>query len=439
MPDYESWGRYPVARQDGQRLDWMLDRLPQTEAGTTLLAQGAARSYGDVCLNDGGRLLLTENLDRFIEFDKQQGIVTCESGLTLAELLEYIVPHGWFVPVTPGTKYVSIGGMLANDVHGKNHHVEGTFGCHVLEFELLRSDGKKYRCSANENSALFSATIGGLGLTGFVNWVKFRLKPIASNMLDTETLKFTSIREFYELSSRSDRDWEYTVAWIDAVSSGKSFGRGLFMRGKHAEPGSLAGENPPLKMKKGLHIPFDFPAFVLNPLSIRAFNSLYYHKVRKDRVTGQQGFNPFFYPLDSLYNWNRIYGKRGLLQYQCVVPHENGIEIIEQLLRLCADSRLGSFLSVIKVFGDIPSPGMLSFPRSGITLALDFANVGSRLYRLLDKMDEIVVAANGAVYPAKDARMKAASFFHYYPRWDEFSQHIDERFSSGFLRRMTGE
>lgn len=415
-------------------LAWRDEALPAAE-GRTLLAHGQGRSYGDVALNAGGTVLTTTRLDRFLTFDKAQGVLCAEAGTTLAQALELIVPHGWFLPVTPGTRFVSLGGAVANDVHGKNHHQAGTFGNYVQRLALRRSTGELLICSPTQNRELFRATIGGLGLTGLIVWVEFNLKKIHSSCIEQESIRFDSLEDFYVLSSESV-DWEYTVAWVDCLARGKKLGRGIFFRGKHADAdNSLASQ--PVIHKPRVAVPFNLPGWLLNRLTVRLFNSLYYNKPR--RRTSQVHFEPFFYPLDSIADWNRFYGQRGFFQYQCVIPQHPGEAAMREILTTIAGSGQGSFLSVLKVFGDVPSQGLLSFPRAGTTLALDFANHGIRTRRLLAQLDQITAKHNGAVYPAKDACMSAESYQHYYPQWREFSQYIDPAFSSSFWRRVTNQ
>ncbi len=435
MNVFQSWGRIPVVKQNSVFPNWR-NSVAIDNANSLLLPYGRGRSYGDSCLNDEQTICVTSRLNHFIHFDCEQGILRCESGVGLDEILQLVVPHGWFLPVTPGTKYVTVGGAIANDVHGKNHHLVGAFGCHVAAFELLRTTGERLQCSINENASLFRATIGGLGLTGLISWAEIRLKKIATPFMDTETIRFENLAEFFSLSEESDRDWEYTVSWIDCLAQGRSLGRGLFMRGRHSEEHvSEAGKTG----KKTLSMPVDAPGFLLNQYTIRLFNELYYRKNRKNRLSIHGHYEPFFYPLDSIGQWNRMYGRRGFYQYQCVVPLADGQAIITALLKTIAASGMGSFLSVLKKFGDIESPGMLSFPRQGVTLALDFPNYGNRVLALFEKLDDVVMAANGAVYPAKDARMSAEAFQHYFPQWRDFSQYRDPGMSSSFWRRVTGE
>jgi len=432
---YLSWGRYPRVNQDIQKILWRPDTLPKVNESHSLLPYGLGRSYGDVCLNEDGTLLSTRSMARFIAFDKEKGVIRCDAGVCLKDLLEVIVPHGWFVQVTPGTKFVTIGGMIANDVHGKNHHRVGTFGRHISCFELLRSDGSKKLCSPDQNSELFSATIGGLGLTGLISWAEIKLKKIQGPYIDTETIRFPNLDEFFDLSRDSDNAWEYTVAWIDSLAKGKNLGQGMFMRGNHSVT-PCPDKSPPMKQK--FSIPIDAPSNMLNKHSIKLFNTAYFKKQFSKRSHKSQHFDKYFYPLDSIGHWNRLYGKQGLLQYQSVVPMNHGKEVITEILKQCIKVGQGSFLSVLKIFGNIASPGLLSFPREGVTLALDFPNRGKKSFLLLDALDKIVTEADGAVYPAKDARMSATSFKSYYPNWKEFEQYIDPHFSSSFWRRVTG-
>jgi FAD/FMN-containing dehydrogenase len=433
---YTSWGRFPRIRQLGRELAWRSDPLPEALAGTeTLLPFGNGRSYGDVCLNRGGTVLATQSLNRFISFDPESGVLRCESGVLLADVLRLVVPAGWFLPVSPGTRYVSVGGAVANDVHGKNHHRAGTFGAHVRTFELLRSDGGRLQCSPDENSGLFRASIGGLGLTGLMTWVELQLRKIDGPMLKEESLKFANLDEFFRLSEASDEDFEYTVAWVDCASKGDALGRGLFARANHIdkEPGKITPDNG-----LRLSVPVEPPFSLINSYSLKLFNAWWYRRQRDRRKVRSIHYQPFFYPLDSIGNWNRIYGPRGFLQYQCVLPGDDGREVLRQMLTAISDSGNGSFLAVLKIFGDKPSPGLMSFPRPGVTLALDFPN-NPGVMKLLDRLDDMTREVGGAVYPAKDARMSAASFRSYFPAWQEFSDHIDPGFSSSFWRRVAGE
>ena len=433
---YQSWGRYPRAEQEVVRLWSRHDPFPLDRIdGKTALPRGNGRSYGDSCLNDGGMLIDVRGLDRLIDFDPETGILRCEAGVLLADILKFAVPQGWFVPATPGTRLITVGGAIANDVHGKAHHQDGTFGRHVRCFELLRSDGSRYLCTPQENSDWYRATIGGLGLTGLILWAEIALKRIGSPYIDSETVKCTNLDEFFSVSADSDQDYEYTVAWLDCTARGPRLGRALFSRGNHV---NTVPDKLPRIPGRRLSVPIEPPITLVNSLSLRAFNKLYYARQREHRRREIVHYEPFFYPLDAILEWNRIYGPRGFFQYQCVLPGNDGRSAVREVLERITASGEGSFLAVMKIFGDLDSPGILSFPQSGVTLAIDFPNRGRRTLSLLDQLDEVVRAAGGRVYPAKDARMSAESFDHYYPRWRELLPYTDPILSSSFWRRVTG-
>jgi FAD/FMN-containing dehydrogenase len=397
-----------------------------------MLPVGLGRSYGDVCLLDRGALLNTRGLARLIGFNADTGLLRCEAGVSLAELLDFAVPRGWFLPVTPGTKYVTVGGAIANDIHGKNHHVAGTFGRHVPRFELARSDGSRMECSPTENPEWYQATIGGLGLTGLITWAEIQLRPIVSRKMDYRGIKFNGIEEFLSITKAYGMV-EYTVAWIDCVSEGRNFARGIFMQGEHSripEKLSLSGE-------PRLSVPMNLPAALLNRLTVSAFNTAYYHKQIGRQVTALMDYEPFFYPLDKVLYWNRIYGREGMLQFQCVLPERDDPRGIVEILRTITASGLASFLAVIKVFGDVPSPGLLSFPRPGITLALDFPVRDEITFALVDRLAEITLEHGGCMYPAKDARMTPHQYQTFYPQWRQFAGFIDPAFNSAFWQRVT--
>jgi FAD/FMN-containing dehydrogenase len=427
---FTSWGN--VIREPHESVP-LLSRhagFPMAVEQSSLLPYGNGRSYGDSCLNVGAALIPTRGLDRFISLDTTTGVVTCEAGILLDEMFRVIIPAGWFVPVTPGTRFVTLGGAIANDVHGKNHHAVGTIGRHLLRFELLRSDGQRLRCSPTENPELFSATLGGLGLTGIITWAQLQLRPVAGPMMSVETIRFANLDEFLQLQAESDEQFEYTVAWVDCLGSGNQLGRGWFERANH----SRASAPLPQESPRGLNVPFAPPFSLVNAASLRLFNTLYYHRPRVRH--SERWFESYFYPLDSIGNWNRLYGPRGLYQYQCVIPEASGRDGTAELLKAISRSSQGSFLAVLKVFGGLESPGMLSFPRRGLTLALDFPNRGQSLERLFADLDAIVRQAGGRLYPAKDGRMPPELFRSGFPRWREFAQYIDPRCSSSFWRRV---
>lgn len=431
MTAYQSWGRIPKASQSVTPVYWRQEVPDLNKIAASVLAYGKGRSYGDVCLNDGGALLDLSRLDHFLDFDPQTGLLKAEAGVTFAKILETYVPQGWFLPVTPGTQYVTVAGALANDVHGKNHHRAGTFGCHVEAFELLRSSGEKLICSKTENPELFSATIGGLGLTGLILWVSFRLVKIPGPFIEMESIQFENLDEFCALAE-NDKDYEYSVAWVDCFSQGNSLGRGRLMRGNFAS--GVQGKEP---VSKSLGVPFELPGFLLNEFTIKTFNQLYYGLQKEKTVRKQIHYQPFFYPLDSIQNWNRLYGRGGFYQHQCVIPQEKSLRVMKDLFTRIAVSGQASFLAVLKAFGDRKSPGMMSFPKPGLTLALDFPNKGEKTLRLLDELDKMTADAGGAVNPSKDARMSGERFKTFFPQWKKFSEYIDPKFSSSFWRRVT--
>jgi FAD/FMN-containing dehydrogenase len=298
----------------------------------------------------------------------------------------------------------------------------------------LRSDNQRYLCSNEKNRELFCATIAGLGLTGVILWAEIKLKKVSGPWIDQETIRFSNLDEFFSLSEESEREFDYTVAWVDTLATGTKLGRGLFFRGNHSQ---LSQPEP--KLKEQVKISCEAPRGLLNPVTVRTFNHLYYHKQFKRKSQTTVHYKKFFYPLDSINNWNRLYGKRGFYQYQLVVPFKNDREPIRDLLKRVAESEMASFLAVLKTFGDLESPGMLSFPRPGVTLALDFPNLGERTMKLFESLDEIVRASGGALYPAKDAVMSAKDFQAFYPNWKQFSQHKDPLFLSDFWRRVSKE
>lgn len=434
-PAFESWGRYPTYDAKIIPLHWQSD-YPAVVANlhNGALPVGMGRSYGDVCLLKDGNLLQTTGLDRLIHFDAESGLLTAEAGITLAQILDFSVPRGFFLPVTPGTKYVTLGGAIANDIHGKNHHVEGTFGRHITQFELVRSDGTRKLCSPTENPDFYAATIGGMGLTGLISWATLRMKPIVSRKIDYEGIQFHGIDEFLELTKQSE-NIEYTVSWVDCASTGKNFARGIFMQGDHSQVKSELTPSPEPK----LVFPFDAPGFALNHATVSMFNTAFFHKQIHKRVVTLQDYEPFFYPLDKVLHWNRLYGKRGLLQFQYVIPWESAREGTIAILREIANSGLASFLAVLKAFGDVPSPGMMSFPKPGITLALDFPIKPDKSFPLFTRLADMTLDYGGRLYPAKDAAMTAPQFQAFYPQWEKFARYRDPLITSSFWERVTGD
>ena len=336
-------------------------------------------------------------------------MLRCEGGVSLSDIIDVFLPKGWFLPVTPGTRFVTVGGAIANDVHGKNHHCAGTFGAHVRQIGLHRSNDGLVICNLEENRDMLRATIGGLGLTGVIAWADIQLKRVAGPWIDAESIPFQSLNAFLDLSRDSNDRFEYTVAWLDCFA-GKN-PRGIFFRGNHA-----ADHGKEFHPKRGPKLPFALPAWMLNRYSVRAFNTAYYRIHAAKKGAAVVPYDSFFYPLDSIRQWNLLYGRQGFLQYQCVIPETN-LEAFEELLDRIARSGMGSFLGVLKQFGSAPPAGMLSFPRPGLTIALDFAMRGERTLQLMQSLDEIVQQSGGALYPAKDARMSPALFEASFPRW----------------------
>ena len=427
-----SWGRYPKTAHHRVHKPAWNDQVPEilrAAAPGSLLPYGLGRSYGDSCLNDSRELIDCRRLNRILGFDESTGMLRCESGVSLSDILGVFLPKGWFLPVTPGTRFVTLGGAIANDVHGKNHHRAGTFGAHVRQIGLHRSNDGLVICNSKANSDMLHATIGGLGLTGVIAWADIQLKHVAGPWIDAESIPFQSLNTFLELSRESGGRFEYTVAWLDCFA-GKN-PRGIFFRGNHS-----VERGKEFHPKRGPKLPFALPAWMLNRYSVRAFNTAYYkiHAARKGAAV--VSYDSFFYPLDSIGQWNLLYGKQGFVQYQCVIPEAN-VEAFEELLDRIARSGLGSFLGVLKQFGSAPPAGMLSFPRPGLTIALDFAMRGEPTLQLLRSLDQIVQQSGGAIYPAKDARMSPALFEASFPRWRSFVPYIDPKMSSSFWRRVT--
>lgn len=430
-----SWGHYPDAPQTAHACSWRselnarLDSIVHKQGCT--LPFGNGRSYGDSCLAASDHVLHTRSLDRFIQVDWQNGVLLAEAGVTLAEILAIAIPQGWFLSVTPGTQFATLGGAIANDVHGKNHHLRGTFGNHVLRFGLLRHGEELLTCSPMEHPELYAATIGGLGLTGVITWAEIQLIPIRSCQIDSTVVRFDNLAEFFALSAELDHQHEYSVAWIDCLAKGSQAGRGVFIVGDHAQYGSLAVDE-----RSKLRVPLTPPVSLINNLSLRAFNEVYWRVHPAQRTRQRASYEPFFYPLDRILLWNRIYGRKGFQQYQCVIPDAVAEVAMRELLGAIADSGQGSFLAVLKRCGDIASPGLLSFPLPGTSLALDFPQK-TDLAPLFARLDAIVREADGRLYPAKDAHMSGSDFRQAYPAWEQLEDLRDPSLISRFWKRVT--
>ena len=430
---FESWGRFPKYEAHLVPMHWQQE-FPGNIGGlhNGALAVGMGRSYGDSCLLKDGNLVVTTGMNRLLDFNQKTGVLTAEAGITLAQILDFAVPRGWFLPVTPGTKYVTLGGAIANDIHGKNHHVAGTFGNHVPQFELVRSDGSRRLCSRTENPDWYGATIGGLGLTGVITWAQLKMRPIVSRKIDYEGIQFHGVDEFLALTEQY-KDIEYTVSWVDCASTGKNFARGIFMLGDHSPVPDELKPSPEPK----LVFPMDAPGFALNHATVSLFNTAFFHKQMKPRVKTLQDYEPFFYPLDIMLHWNRLYGKSGLLQFQYAIPWEHAKEGTVAILTEVAKSGLASFLAVLKAFGDVESPGLLSFPQPGITLALDFPIKPDVTFPLFERLADMTREFGGRLYPAKDAAMTAEQFKTFYPQWEQLARYKDPVLTSSFWERCT--
>lgn len=431
-----SWGNYPPFPQTLTACHWRTElpyRLSQArEVRGTTLPYGAGRSYGDSCLAASDHVLHMRSLDRFISADWSTGVLTAEAGITLEDVLAATIPRGWFLPVTPGTKYITLGGAIANDVHGKNHHQQGTFGRHVRQIGLLRSDSGRQTCSAGQRPELFNATIGGLGLTGLIEWAEIQLTPIHSSRIESVTRRFGDLDEFFSLSDELDAKHEFCAAWVDCTATGKATGRGVHVAGDFASEGPLT-----VDASRKLTVPLTPPFPLVNDPVLRAFNALHWSTAPRTQKKHRVGYSPFLYPLDAILKWNRIYGRGGFQQFQAVIPQQEARAGIHALLAAVADSKAGSFLAVLKQCGAIPSPGLLSFPRLGTTLALDFPQAGRLATTLFPRLDAIVQEMGGRIYPAKDAHMTGEHFRSSYPAWPQLEALRDPALLSRFWARVT--
>lgn len=403
-----NWGNFPIVEKEMKSEDSFRKIKEFVQNHNEVIARGNGRCYGDASL--GESIFSTKKLNKFISFDRLNGIIECESGVLLSDVLEISVPQGYFLYVTPGTKMISVGGAIASDVHGKNHHSEGCFSEYVLDFKLITENGEVITCSKEENSEKFYATIGGMGLTGIILSARFKLKNIETAYIRQESIKAENLDEIFRLFDESE-NWTYTVAWIDCLQKGKDIGRSILMRGEHAFAHELPQKfsKKPLRLKKKFSptVPFYFPGFVLNALTVKLFNLLYYKRQTKKEVKNIIDYETYFYPLDAINDWNKIYGKSGFIQYQMVIPKENGKEGMRKILETIANSGNGSFLAVLKLFGKNNPEAYNSFPIEGYTLALDF-KVNSKLKKLVSQLDQIVQDFGGRIYLTKDSMSKSS-------------------------------
>lgn len=415
MTPTAGWGLYPVVDAQVDHPRYLEELVGLAQRGQPQLAQGNCRSYGDACLYP--QVVSTLPLQHLLEFDPQQGLLRAQAGITLDSLLRFCVPRGFFLPVTPGTKFPTLGGCIAADVHGKNHHRDGAIGRFVEELEMVLADGSQVRCSRRVYPDLFRATLGGMGLTGFIYAATLRLKPVESSFIEVRTVRTGDFAEACQLMSETRDQYLYSVAWIDCLATGRHLGRSLVMLGNHAP---ASGPSPlPLHSTRQRPVPFYLPGFALNSWSVGAFNTLFYRRQWRRDQQRRVHYDPFFYPLDVLSNWNRIYGRGGFLQYQFAIPFAGGLELMREILGRIAACGAASFLAVLKTFGP-EEEGLLSFPLPGYTLALDFPLQGGRIIPFLTELTKLITPAGGRIYLAKDAILEEGDFVAMYPRLEEF-------------------
>lgn len=416
-----NWGNFPVLDCDESSFTQEEQLTQYVNSHDHIIARGNGRCYGDASL--GEHSISTLRYDKVLQFDTENGIFECQAGITLDQVLAIIVPRGWFLPVTPGTKFITIGGAVASDVHGKNHHAEGSFSNHVISMDVLTGVGFM-SCSPENNPDLFWATCGGMGLTGVITKVRFRLKKIETAYIRQKQIKAENLDEIIRLFDEY-KDYTYSMAWIDCLKKGKNFGRSILIVGEHATKEELSGKQSaaPLLLpdKLKLTIPFNLPSFILNNFTVKAFNMLYYAKNYKKEMNGVVPYEPFFYPLDAIHHWNRGYGKQGFVQYQFVLPIDRK-EGLAAIMHRISDKGWGSFLAVLKVFGR--QDDLISFPMEGYTLALDFP-VRKGLFPFLDELDALVLEYGGKLYLSKDARMQQEVFWKSYPNAERFANIVN--------------
>ncbi len=430
---YQSFGRIKPDKRRVVSPEEGLARIGDGPLADGFLPFGKGLSYGDSCHNDAGQLIDMGQADRILCFDTQTGLLDAEAGVDLQAIIAQCGPHGWFLPVTPGTRFVTLGGAIANDVHGKNHHRRGTFGAHVESLTIARSDSGIREISAQKEAELFHATIGGMGLTGVILSARLRMMPVRSLDVVQTITPFDTIGDYLAMAEEADAKNEYAVAWIDQLASGAKQGRGVLLAANHAESGSK-GDAAPGQAR--LSVPFQPPINVLNRPFLKLFNGAYrFSQIRKAGAPIRTSWQSYFYPLDSVRNWNRLYGPKGLYQHQSVVPYETAVDALPALLDAAQKEQAGSFLTVLKRFGEMGRAGLIGFARPGYTLTLDFPNQGERTRRLMDRLDAITVAAGGAVNPYKDAQMSPRTFKAGFPDWVKLEAVRDPCLISDYWRR----
>lgn len=410
------WGLYPRVAASVQRARYLSDLC--RAVATPILPQGNCRSYGDACLYE--RVVSTLPLKHLLDFDRPRGLLYAQAGITLAAILRFALPQGFFLPVTPGTKFPTLGGCIAADVHGKNHHAEGSIAAFVESLDMVLADGSTVRCSRSQRADLFWATLGGMGLTGFIYAATLRLKKVPSAYIRQRAIKTANWAEMCRICMETQQEYTYSVAWIDGLQTGRQLGRGRVLLGEHARASELKGKPPfPVHDDGGWAVPFFFPGRVLNAQTLKAFNALYYHRQVRRATDALVHYDPYFYPLDAVRGWNRLYGRRGFLQYQVAVPYADGAEVIADLLGRIARQGMASPLAVFKFFGP-PSNGLLSFPLKGHTLSLDIPLRDAGTIPFLRALNKTVVEAKGRVYLAKDAILEKEDFAAMYPQLEQF-------------------
>jgi len=449
LPSFHStrlsgWGSYPVEECDLyqpknlEEIQEIIESAPQDD----LICRGNGRSYGDAALNENRGVLLPEGRNCVLRLDEETGAIECQTSTSIAEILDYALPRGFFLPITPGTKHITLGGAIAADIHGKNHHRDGTISTQVLDFRLITGTGAILSCSRTQNADLFWATLGGMGLTGVLLDARLQLRRIETSYVNAHAERCQNLDEILERMEAGDQLYDYAVAWIDCLARGAALGRSVLLR---ANPASL--DDLPARLRTNpnvnprlptLEMPFQLPNFALTPFSMRLFNAGFFWLPRARRAV--RHCNSYFYPLDRIGHWNRIYGRRGVLQYQCVLPRIAARNGLVEILGRITESRRGSFLAVLKSTGPATA-SPLSFPIEGVSLALDFPNTGSDLVRMLNDLDRVVVRYGGRVYLAKDSCLGKEDFRAMYPRLAEFQgikkkYDPNTRFSSSLARRL---
>ena len=424
----QSWGR--LTRANNAVIDY--DEIALDSEAGMRLPFGNGRSYGDSCHNKRGILIDARAHAKILDFNQQDGVLTAQSGTMLSEILQLLVGTEWFLPVVPGTKFVTLGGAIANDIHGKNHGHRGTFGRHVRRLVIKRSGKREMACTPNMNHEMFEATVGGLGLTGFIVSAEIQLAPVPSHYIRETKKAFSSLDEYLDLAEEAEEASEYSVAWVDSLAKGSSVGRGILITGNHAPCLKSARYGEPK-----ITVPFVPPQPLVSGPPLRAFNWAYYKKGARTAEPAIVNPNSFFFPLDAIGHWNRLYGPLGLYQHQSVLPFYTAPDALKAMLEASQLAGHGSFLTVLKRFGDKPSPGLMSFPMPGYTLTLDFPNRGEKTIELLDELDRITQHAGGRVNPYKDAHMSAETFQAGFPHWEQLERMRDRAITSDFWKRVT--